>query len=136
MDELLVHCRSWRTLNSHRESENDNVLPGPSLTRGALGVWLYVLFMGLCTHARATFNACLSRQGPKTPNAGSNPSDETLQRASLASCSTQLGCLTWELTQGQTPGTCATGACEWTMCVTLSLSAEGCVKSATDTISH
>eukprot|EP00971_Amphidinium_carterae_P042903 843183-Amphidinium_carterae.1 len=47
-----------------------------------------------------------------------------------------MGCLTWEFTKGQTPGTCTVGACEWTVCVTLSLSAEGCVKSETDTISH
>eukprot|EP00971_Amphidinium_carterae_P324967 6455022-Amphidinium_carterae.1 len=47
-----------------------------------------------------------------------------------------MGCLTWEFTEGKTPGTCASGACEWTVCVTLSLGAEGCVKSATDSISH
>jgi len=54
----------------------------------------------------------------------------------LISCTKQMGCLQWEFTEGPIPGTCSTGDCEWTVCVTLSLSADGCVKSASDSISH
>lgn len=66
---------------------------------------------------------------PAPPIPGSRPGP-------LSSCTKQMGCLQWEFTDGPTPGLCPDGACEWTVCVTLMLGADGCVKAIRDSISH
>mmetsp|Transcript_47949 Transcript_47949/g.88240 ORF Transcript_47949/g.88240 Transcript_47949/m.88240 type:complete len:465 (+) Transcript_47949:87-1481(+) len=81
----------------------------------------------LSTGTGATSTTVIVTPAPPIP--GSKPGP-------LSSCTKQMGCLQWEFTDGPTPGICPDGACEWTVCVTLLLSADGCVKFIKDTISH